>query len=680
MRVKATCRAAAVVLASSAPLLAPPRDAGAANKSWVGTPGTWTIVTTWAPVGLPIGDDNVLIGRNDSLNRTVNYNLDTNLFIRYGQVALHPMGAGSVLLNQTGPNFRCATLSMGGTAGEAAFQGGPGTSASVGFVVLGAISRMNLTGGAQFRADDVQQFAGALTVANDGALFTVDRTYLFNGGTVNGPFRNNGTVTFNAATFGGLLDNHGTLALTQPLTTFTSSVTNHTPHTLAANRSIAVGQSFTQAGGTFTQLGQVAVLGTNSQALVVGGPGGATWDQVNATHAGNFIRVGAGGPGTYVLRGNSTITLGRQITIGGVGDGTFTHDGGRVIAKGLEIGSTSPVRALYQLNAGTMLIDGTTEIGGGESLSTFAQTGGHSEMTRLHMDLFGVGSVRPRLSVSGGSLTVAGDVINNGSILLHGTATMSCGEMSGTGSLTVTATSTLTALRIRQDDVFVGRSGRILAPLGQAPPPPHRVQTLTFEPRPGGGFFGQWDLRRASLIIDYADAPAASPIATVRQYLASGFAGGSWNGNGLITTAPVIDPQQRPALGFAEAADVVGPAGGTFGGAFVDGTSVIIRFTRFGDANLDGTVTLQDFNRLAASFGGAGRIWSQGDFNYDGNVNLQDFNLLAANFGLNASGTEVSPNDWAALAGAIPEPSCALGGVAALAAMCATRRRRFIPT
>jgi hypothetical protein len=669
------------MLATSVPLLAPPRDVGAANKSWVGTSGNWTTTTNWAPVGMPISDDNVLIGRNDSLNRTVNFNLDTNLFIRYGQVALHPMGAGSVLLNQTGPNFRCATLSMGGTVGEAAFQAGPGTSASVGFVVFGAISRMNLTGGAQFRADDVQQFAGALSVVNDGSLFTVDRNYLFNGGTVNGPFRNNGTVTFNAATFGGLLDNHGTLALTQPLTTFTSNVTNHTPHTLAANRSIAVGASFTQAAGTFTQFGHVAVPGTNSQAVVVGGPDGATWDQVNATHTGNFIRVGSDGPGTYLLRGNSTITLGRQITIGGAGDGTFTHDGGRVTAKGLSIGSTSPVRARYQLNVGTMLIDGTASIGGSESLDTFAQTGGHATMTTLHMDLFGLSNLRPRLDVSGGSLTVAGDVINNGSILLHGTATMSSGEIAGTGSLTVTATSTLTAFRIRQSDVFVGRSGRILAAPGLIPPP-HRVESLTFEPRPGGGFFGQWDLRRASLIIDYADAPGASPIATVRQYLASGFAGGSWNGNGLITTAPVIDPQQRPALGFAEAADVVGAAGGTFGGSFVDGTSVLIRFTRFGDANLDGTVNLQDFNRLAGIFGATGRIWSQGDFNYDGSVNLQDFNLLAGNFGLSASGSEVSPDDWAMLASAVPEPSAALGGVAASAAMCGCgrRRRRRAPT
>ena len=54
MRVRARCRATVLMLATSVPLLAPPRDAGAANKSWVGTSGNWTTTTNWAPVGMPI--------------------------------------------------------------------------------------------------------------------------------------------------------------------------------------------------------------------------------------------------------------------------------------------------------------------------------------------------------------------------------------------------------------------------------------------------------------------------------------------------------------------------------------------------------------------------------------------------------------------------------------------------
>ena len=64
---------------------------------------------------------------------------------------------------------------------------------------------------------------------------------------------------------------------------------------------------------------------------------------------------------------------------------------------------------------------------------------------------------------------------------------------------------------------------------------------------------------------------------------------------------------------------------------------MLIRYTRYGDANLDRTVNLDDFNRLAAHFGQTGTLWSQGNFNYDDATNLEDFNLLAANFGQSAA-------------------------------------------
>jgi hypothetical protein len=128
------------------------------------------------------------------------------------------------------------------------------------------------------------------------------------------------------------------------------------------------------------------------------------------------------------------------------------------------------------------------------------------------------------------------------------------------------------------------------------------------------------------------------------------------------------------ALGFAEASDVLGPSGGTFSGVFVDSTAILVKFTRYGDANLDRAVDLFDFNRLAANFGGSGKVWSQGDFNYDGLVDLLDFNLLAANFGLSASG-EVSPQDWSALAAAVPEPTLVTVPFAAAILLCSRKRR-----
>jgi hypothetical protein len=62
------------------------------------------------------------------------------------------------------------------------------------------------------------------------------------------------------------------------------------------------------------------------------------------------------------------------------------------------------------------------------------------------------------------------------------------------------------------------------------------------------------------------------------------------------------------------------------------------------DANHDGRVNLQDFNRVAANFGHTNALFSQGDFNYDGVVNLRDFNLLAGRFGATLSPAQTGSN------------------------------------
>ena len=77
-----------------------------------------------------------------------------------------------------------------------------------------------------------------------------------------------------------------------------------------------------------------------------------------------------------------------------------------------------------------------------------------------------------------------------------------------------------------------------------------------------------------------------------------------------------------------------------------------------GDANLDGSVDLQDFGILKANFGREDADWSMGDFTGNGAVGLQDFGLLKANFGT-GGGTGGQ---------AIPEPATlsllATGGLA----------------
>jgi hypothetical protein len=172
------------------------------------------------------------------------------------------------------------------------------------------------------------------------------------------------------------------------------------------------------------------------------------------------------------------------------------------------------------------------------------------------------------------------------------------------------------------------------------------------------------DLADNAMVVDYT---GPSPLATIKAQVGHAYDGGTWAEHGI--TSSQADASQF-GVGYAEAS-ALGGVPTIFG--TVDADAVLLRLTRYGDANLDGQVNLQDFNRLASGFG-AGDDWSEGDFNYDGLVNLQDFNRLAANFGLGAAGPGVTPQDWAMLGAAVPEPGGL--GMLLLGGFFAARRRR----
>jgi hypothetical protein len=145
---------------------------------------------------------------------------------------------------------------------------------------------------------------------------------------------------------------------------------------------------------------------------------------------------------------------------------------------------------------------------------------------------------------------------------------------------------------------------------------------------------GQLNLNDDAMILDYT---GNTRIATIQSLLGAGYHGGAWNGSGIMTS---LGNASRFALGYAETSDVA--ATGTFAGQPVDGTAVVVRFTIYGDADLNGTVNVADLGRLATNFGDPPRRWAEGNFNYDGGVDVADLGSLATNFGLGVNNTLVS--------------------------------------
>jgi hypothetical protein len=179
------------------------------------------------------------------------------------------------------------------------------------------------------------------------------------------------------------------------------------------------------------------------------------------------------------------------------------------------------------------------------------------------------------------------------------------------------------------------------------------------------------DVADNALVIDY---DTTSPKETVRQQLLAGLAGGSWTGNGIITSVSTqtigsVTYNFRVAYGEASSFGL----SGAWRGVTLDATSLIIARGITGDANFSNAVDFADLLLLAQNYNGNTKDWAQGDFDYDGLVGFSDLLLLAQNYNV-VGPTGSFAGDWALAQSLVPEPtSIALIGAAGLVM---TRRRR----
>ena len=167
------------------------------------------------------------------------------------------------------------------------------------------------------------------------------------------------------------------------------------------------------------------------------------------------------------------------------------------------------------------------------------------------------------------------------------------------------------------------------------------------------------DLADQSMHITYT---GASPVTTLRNYIQTGYAGGTWTGTGI--TSSFITTNPRTAI------------------AYIDiGTFVEVGIAEAGDATLDNTVNFDDLIQLAQNYNKPGdKFWQNGDFTYDGIVNFGDLIILAQNYNHtypNVAATNFSADfaaDWAMAQALVPEP-VTLAAVLAVAPLAARRRR-----
>jgi hypothetical protein len=561
-----------------------------------------------------------------------------------------------------------------------------GFAASLGF----GAGTFELTGGGQINLNSLNSASNAHVLTSPGTgsatLVNVDNTIRGQGsitgsGTstlINGPLgvidadAAGRTLTVNPSSNGGMF-NHGVMRATNGGTLLLSghldgAFTNTGTIAALDGSEVQLQSNPTITGGTLATAGS-GVIRNNSQNATL----------TDLTLAGQFIGedVSTGGgtniAGTITNLGSINLNSTDLVTVAGP---AVTLTGGGVV----NLDGTSP----RILGAATLLnvnntIQGAGLIGGLPVVNqgTIAASGGTLTISPSTGNFVNSGTLR---ATAGGTVVLPGsggggsfistdgaiDVQSGGTITLRDSALLDAGLVTLNGTWNHGTSSMATVTHIRGNGHLNVTHGRVTVRAGGGTIGTSRVGGLSVT---GGG---QLDLTDHDLVIDH---DGVSPIQTIRQRLLSGYAGGAWDGAGIITTSGTGNGL---GIGYAEASAIFEAFPASFSGQLVDDSSVLLRFTRFGDANLNGAVNLQDFNRLAANFGASNAVWSQGDFNYDGNVNLQDFNLLAANFGQSAGPDgAVDPHDWANLAAAVPEPTAPMAAGALGLGMLLRRRMRL---
>jgi T5SS/PEP-CTERM-associated repeat protein len=418
--------------------------------------------------------------------------------------------------------------------------------------------------------------------------------------------------------------------------------------------------------GVITGAGQVNNVITNSGAIfpVLGGSlvlAGAVVNQ-----AGGVMSVGPGATLTVNALSANAGTI--NVSAGGTfSDGTFANSGQINVSGTLDIDSiTNTGTITYSGGAGSIdsfgpIVNnagGTIVLGAGSPNVIFYDNLTHAAGASFTVS---AGATANFLgNVSGG-----GNVTNHGTLNLSAGKTYALGKLSGSGSTILFESTQLSATQIVQNSLTLNSSGATggasvsITPAGTAGTLTNKLNTLTIAGGPVP--IAPLDLANTNLMLDYS---LLSPIVTVRSQLRSGFnpAGTRWMGNGIASSSAAAD--STAALGYGEASTILGISGtqtASWFGQTADATSLLIRYTKAGDTNLDGTVNFLDLVAVAQHYGDVTglRVWTEGDLNYDGNVDFNDLVMLAQNYGASLPSAPLPAQvseDFARAMASVPEP------------------------
>jgi hypothetical protein len=325
---------------------------------------------------------------------------------------------------------------------------------------------------------------------------------------------------------------------------------------------------------------------------------------------------------------DGTLTLdfanGNPLPSGGI---TYNGSGGG--GSGLYIEGSAAGGLAFSINASKV-----TDTADASSPITYTSVGnieldlagGSNTLTQLAQPAaavtFNAGPGNNTLNVSGGSYSFSADpALTSGSLTVNdNAAVVFTAPTAGSGynarnlaalNIGSAATATLTPSTATTTDRTVLETGGLSITTG-----------------------GTLDIGNNAVIVHGGDLPAITSL------IKTGFNAGSgyWNGVGITSTSARTDTTLLTAVGVISN-NISGVAiDSTFDNQPVSASDVLIKFTYYGDATLDGKVDGSDYSRIDSGYLTYATGWFNGDFNYDGSVDGSDYTLIDNAF--NAQGQQ----------------------------------------
>jgi autotransporter-associated beta strand protein len=422
--------------------------------------------------------------------------------------------------------------------------------------------------------------------------------------------------------------------------------------------------------------------------------------------AGQALVLNGGGTLYFSGASNlSSITVNNGIlqvaeggTLGGVNASLVIQSGGSLSLNNqtLTVGDlTGSSNSAISLGTGVLTVSsivGSSYPGTISGAGSFIKSGaGSLSLTGTDLSTGGISVAQGTLTLAPSALISASSLSTSAQATLNiSTALVSVPDLSSAGTINIMPLAGSGIQNRTFGSVTLGTSqstgnGQINVSLAS----PHTNRTLlivsgvTF-----GGTTGAWagqiDLSNNDMIVHNGSLPMLTSL------VASGYNGSSasWNGQGITSSAAAADTTHLTALGV-----ILNDNGngipiynlssnlGLFDKTYnPSATDVLIKYTYYGDANLDGQVDGSDYSLIDNGYLRQLTGWYNGDFNYDGVINGSDYTLIDNAYntqGANLTSNAEIANTTAQIANVSSVPEPATLASMGIGMVCFLSRRRF---